>query len=162
MSRAIACHAPNMKWIHAAAATAFLMVSIHTVAPMAQGLDTEKAIDTIVGSDIKMREEKAATDRKRLTRAIEHTSDNITKVRKTFALDTLNIVFLPDLAKQKALAAKLEEHSASVQELREAIESNAMFFHAVNSKGAQLRDIVALEFGKNGSATVFVAGNSTE
>jgi hypothetical protein len=148
--------------IHAMAAAAFLFASAPNVALMAQGLDAEGAIDTIVGSDVRTAEEAAADDQDRLLGAIGNTSANISEVRKKFSLDAMEIIFLPDLAEQDAVAAKIAETEQLIVELRQAIEGSAMFYHAVNSKGVLLRDIVALEFDDDNGVTIFVSGTSPE
>lgn len=145
-------------WLHAVAVTAFLIVSAPSVTLMAQGLDAEGAIDTIVGSDVKTGEEAAAADQERLIGAIENTSANISEVRKKFSLDELEIIFLPDIEQQAVLQAKIAEYENLIVELRQAIEGSAMFYHAVNSKDVLLRDIVALEFDDQNGVTIFVQG----
>lgn len=155
-----ACRHSHPLWLHAAAAAAFLAVSAPNVTLMAQGLDAEGAIDTIVGSDVKTGEEAAAADQERLIGAIENTSDNISEVRKKFSLDELEIIFLPDIEEQAALQAKIAEYENLIVELRQAIEGSAMFYHAVNSKGVLLRDVIALEFDDQNGATIFVQGEA--
>lgn len=161
MTYTTACSNTNAKWLHIAAAAAFLLASSPNVALLAQGLDAEGAIDTIIGSDIETREETAKEDKTRLIAAIENTTANVSEARKKFSLDALNIVFVPDMGEDNGLAEKLDEFAAPIKELREAIEGNAMLYHAVNSEGVLLKDIVALEFDNKNNATVFVAAKST-
>lgn len=147
-------------WLHAIFAAAFLFASIPNVALLAQGLDAEGAIDTIVGSDVTTEKAETAADEDRIVAAIEKSSDNASDVRKRFSIDNVDIVFLPDFGEaETAVEAKLEELKGSVVELREAIQGSAIFYHAIDSRSILLTDIVALEFDDENGVTIFVAGD---
>lgn len=126
---------------------------------MAQGLDTEGAIDAIVGSDVTTGEERAAGDEDRIVAAIENSAQVAAEVRRKFSLDRVEIVFLPDLDDGTTkIEAKLEEFQPQVTELRESIQGSAMFYHAVASRSVMLNDVVALEFDDKNGVTIFVRG----
>lgn len=127
-------------------------------AAIAQGLDAEGAIDTIVGSEVTTGEERASEDESRIVAAIENTAANVGEVRKKFSLDAVEIIFLADLGNDSDVDAKMDEFEQRIVELRQAIEGSAMFYHAVNSHGILLRDIVALEFDDSNGVTIFVSG----
>ena len=153
----IASDRPN--WLHAVFATAFLLASAPNVALLAQGLDSEEAIDTIVGSDVKTGESKTAADEDRILAAIEKSTDNAADVRKRFSIDDVEIVFLPDLGEEEtAVEAKMEEYKDDVAVLREAIQGSAIFYHAIDSRSVLLTDVIALEFHDQNAVTIFVAG----
>ncbi|MEO3997378.1 hypothetical protein [Mesorhizobium sp. CAU 1732] len=154
----------NPAWLHATAFAAFMLISAPNVATtLAQGLDADGAIDTIVGSDVTTGEENSAADEGRIVAAIENTAANISEVRKKFSLDKVEIVFLSDLGDgQTPVEAKLEERKADVTELQKSIEGSAMFYHAVDSRQILLRDVVALEFDDNNGVTIFVAGSDPQ
>lgn len=137
---------------------AFLAVLAPQMPLLAQGLDSSKAIETIIGSDVKTEQESASTDSDRVMKAIDTTSEAISAVHKTFNLDKLEIVFLPDIDRNKALQDKIAQHSQEIKQLREAIEGSAMFFHAVDSRRVSLDDIVAVSFTKDNSVRIYTAG----
>ena len=145
--------------IHMAAMAAFLLVSTPQMALMAQGLDAEGAIDTIVGSDVTTGEEAAGADEERIVAAIENTAETSAEVLKKFSLDRVEIIFLPDLGDDDtAVEAKMAEFEPQIAELREAIQGSAMFYHAIDSRSVLLTDIVALEFDDENGVTIFVRG----
>jgi hypothetical protein len=146
-------------WLHAIFAIAFLFASAPNVALLAQGLDAEGAIDTIVGSDVKTGELKAATDEGRILAAIEKSTENAADVRKRFSIDDVEIVFLPDVGEDTAVEAKLEEFKDGVAALREAIQGSAIFYHAIDSRSVLLTDVVAVEFNDQNGVAIFVAGD---
>lgn len=160
-SRAIAAAAqnPDSRLVHALAGLAFLAALAPQMPLLAQGLDSSKAISTIIGSDVKTEKESAAADRDRLIAAIDKTPDAVSAVHKSFNLDKVEIVFLPDFpGDDGALKTKYEEHSVDIRELREAIEGNAMFFHAVDSRSVMLSSIVAVSFDGESSARIYAMG----
>ncbi|WP_295810766.1 hypothetical protein [uncultured Nitratireductor sp.] len=145
-------------WMVALAlATAFALQS-----PLfAQGLQREEAIDAIVGSEVKTEEVEAESASERIVAAIGATTENARRVRKTFSLDEIDIVFLPDLEeKGSGIAEALAEHESEIEMLRESIEGSALFFHAVDSRSIQLTDVVALEYADDGAVTIFVKGGA--
>lgn len=127
---------------------------------LAQGLDSEGAIDTIVGSDVKTEEKSAVDESERVIAAIEATMDNARIVRRAFNIDEVEIVFLPEVGKgDSGITEKREEFADQIVELQQSIEGSAIFFHAVDSRQILVRDIVAIEFAnENRAATIFVAG----
>ncbi len=152
----------NSSWIHAAAAAAFLLALAPNMALMAQGLETEGAIDAIVGSDVTTGEEAVTADEERIVAAIERTSENTAEVRKRFTLERVDIVFLPDFDdEQTRVDEKLVEYASQIEELRNEIQGSALFYHAVDSRSVLLTDIIAIEFD-NDNATIFVAGRDPE
>lgn len=148
--------------IHAAMAAAFLLASTPHAALLAQGLDAEGAIDTIVGSEVETSEEAAAADEARIIAAIEGSAASAAEVRKLFQLDNVRIVFLPDLDEDgAAIRAKMEEFRDGIAALREAIQGSAIFYYAVDSRSVLLNDIIAIELGEDNDATIFVAGGES-
>ena len=140
------------------AGLAFLAVLAPQMPLLAQGLDSDKAIDAIIGSDVETEKESVAADSEQVMKAIDSTSEAISAVHKTFNLDKLEIVFLPDLERNKALQDKIAQHSQEIEQLREAIEGSAMFFHAVDSRRVSLDDIVAVNFTKDNGVRIYAAG----
>ena len=158
---------PASKWLHAAAAAAFLAASAPHFAVWAQGLDSEQAIDTIIGTEVKEEESRAATDAGRVIAAIEKTRDTITMVRKTSTLDKVDIVFLPDAAAAEGgpppeLVAKVKEHEADIVELRKELEGNAMLYHAIDSRQILLRDVLAVEFVGSKGVVIYAAAKPAQ
>ena len=139
------------------AALALTMVIALQSPLFAQGLKSEEAIDAIVGSEVKTEEVEPETASKRIT------TQNAERVRKTFSLEELDIVLLPDLdRKGQDIAKAIAEHEKEIAILREAIEGSALFFHAVDSRSIQVRDVVALDYGEDGTVTIFVKGGVNE
>lgn len=130
----------------------------------AQGLDSEGAIDTIVGSDVKTEEKSAVDESERVIAAIEATMENAQLVRRAFNLDQVEIVFLPEVGEgDSGITEKREEFADQIVELQQSIEGSAIFYHAVDSRQILVRDIVAIEFAnENRTATIFVAGAAPE
>lgn len=117
----------------------------------AQGLQSPETIDKIIGSEVQEEQMEAAAEMDRVIKAIEMTTDNISIVRKTTALDKIDIVFLTDAAATEggppaAISAKLEEHKEEIIQLRQELEGNAMLYRAIDSRQILLRDILAVEF----------------
>ncbi|MGD9920880.1 MAG: hypothetical protein AB7V13_05445 [Pseudorhodoplanes sp.] len=117
----------------------------------AQGLQDSETIDKIIGSKVQEEQVEAAADMDRVIKAIETTADSIGTVRKTTALDLVDIVFLTDAAASEggppaAISAKLEEHKEEIAQLRQELEGNALLYHAIDSRQILLRDILAVEF----------------
>lgn len=145
-----------------AMAFAFLLGPIaHPV--LAQGLDREEAIDAIVGSDVKTDETSKEAQTERILRSIENTRESAEMVRKTFSLDALEIVYLPDLGDEDGVIEKaLAEREQDIQGLRESLEGSAMFYHAIDSRSILLRDVIAVEFAEDNTVTIFVNGSGRE
>jgi hypothetical protein len=111
----------------------------------------DAAREAIIGSKVTEEQVDAAADPERVIAAIEKTPDNISTVRKTTNLDTVDIVFLPDAAiteggPPREIAAKVEERKDEIAELRQELEGNAMLYHAIDSRQVLMRDVLAVEF----------------
>ena len=148
---------------HAIAATAFILAASPTLPLMAQGLDSEEAIDTIVGAEVATGEKSIGEEQARVVAAVEQSIANATEVRKRFNLEQVEIVFLPELGSEEttALDGTIEENRDAIEELRRAIEGSAIFYHAIDSRSILLRNIVAIEFDDADNVTIFVAGADT-
>ena len=57
---------------------------------------------------------------------------------------------------------KVKEHKEEIVALREAIEGNAMFFHAIDSRSVLTRDVVAVEFDKADGVKIYAAAKPAE
>ena len=156
----ITTHAPQRPGLAHLAAALALMLAVAPGSPlMAQGLDAEGVIDTIVGSKIETNEEAVADDEERIVAAIAQTQDNTGEVRRRFAIDRVDIVFLPDFGeKETSVEAKMTQFEEEIAALRTEIQGSAIFYHAVDSRSVLLNDIVALEFDDDNGVTIFVAG----
>lgn len=129
----------------------------------AQGLDSDEAIDAIVGSEVKTEQATTVEETDRLIEAIGTAGTAAQEVRKTFNLDELDIIFVsPDTAGTPEVVDVLEKNAQSLQTLREAIEGSALFYHAVDSRNILVRDIIAVEYGEESRVTVFVIGEAPE
>lgn len=145
--------------LHTAMLAAFLVAANPAMPLLAQGLDREEAIESIVGSDVETEQHAAEDEQERVVAAIENAMDSAERVRKAFNMNELKIVFLPDVGESASeIDAAIEENQEAIEALRQAIEGSALFYHAVDSRQILLRDIFALEFGDDGDATIFVAG----
>ena len=134
---------------------------------VAQGLDAEGAIDTIVGSEIKEEQADAAADAGKVIAAIDKTEENTSTVRKLTNLDQVEIVFLADAAQTEGgpppeIEAKIEEHSEQIDELRQELEGNAMLYHAIDSREILLRDVLAVEFDNQNGVVIYAAAKPAE
>lgn len=162
---ATATHAPGMGEKTAWRGLPILMALLILVAPVtnlpgfAQGLDREEAIDAIVGSDVKTAETGKEAQVDRVVTAVENAMESTQEVRKAFSLDTLEIVFVPELAGRVEEA--VSEHDEEIEALRDAIEGSAMFYHAVDSRSIMLSDIIAVEFADDNTVTIFVHGKES-
>ncbi|MFC6490789.1 hypothetical protein [Nitratireductor sp. GCM10026969] len=134
----------------------FLLAPLANLPLLAQGLESEEAIDAIVGSDVKTEEVSREEQIDRVVAAIENTRQSAEAVRKAFSLDTLEIVLLPRAKEDGAIEETASEHEEDIELLRQSIEGSAMFYHAIDSRGIMLRDIVAVEFGEDNVVTIFV------
>ena len=142
---------------------AMLFATVFTLTPhmtsLAQTLDNEETIETIVGSEVDTEEQDAASVADRVREAINNTPQMVEKALMAFSLDELKIVFLSDIDNSEINIDKLiAQHQSDITDLRKAIEGNAMFFHSVDSRAILLSDIVALEFDEDHRATIFVSG----
>lgn len=151
---------PMEKFLPILMALAFMLAPLAQHSLMAQGLESEEAIDKIIGSDVKTDETKKDDQTERVVAAIDNTHQNAEAVRKAFSLDTLEIIFLPDIGQgDGAIEEAVERNENEIASLRESIEGSAMFYHAVDSRNILLRNIVAVEFGEDNNVTIFVQGD---
>lgn len=142
--------------------TLAVALAVSAAPSLAQGLDSEGAIDTIVGSDVTTGEETVGADEERILAAIDESVPNAAEVRRKFSLDKVEIIFLPDIDEEgSAVQDKLGEMRAELLELRQAIEGSAMFYHAIDSRRIMLNSVVALEFDEENGVVIFVAGEDT-
>lgn len=142
---------------------ALLLAGIPGQVLLAQGLDAQETIETIVGSPVETAEEAIGADEAGIIAAIENSLDNATDIRKRFTLDNVRIVFLPDLAEkdgaaQNRVRAVMEKYRSEITTLQESIQGSAIFYHAVNSRSILLNNIVAVQFTDKNDVTIFVAG----
>lgn len=146
--------------IHLIVPFAFMLACAPDIALLAQGLDADGAIETIIGSDVETAEEGVASDEARVIAAIANSSQTAAEVRKRFSVDNVTILFLPDLDEKEGEAVKMaiEEFRTGIASLREAIQGSAIFYHAVDSRSVLLDDIIAVEFGDANDVTILVAG----
>jgi len=106
------------------AALACLALISATPPNFAQGLDSEQAIDTIIGSEVEEQQSSAGEEARKVVAAIEKTQDAIATVRKISNVGKLEIVYLPDAAQGSAPPAIREaiaRHEAEIDELRQEI-----------------------------------------
>ncbi len=151
---------------HSARLAILLAGALACAAPaaLAQGLDSEGAIDAIVDSEVKTEELSATEESGRVVTAIDASLDNAQIVRRAFNINEVDIVFLPEIGEgDSGISEKRAENADQIVELQQAIEGSAIFYHAVNSRRILVRDIVAIEFeNENRTATIFVAGAEPE
>lgn len=127
---------------------------------VAQGLNTEEAIEAILGSSVNTTEEHLADDEDRIIAAIERTPENTSEVRRRFNVDRIDIVFVPEFGEEEtAVETKAAEFDVQIAELRNEIQGSAIFYHAVDSRSVLLTDVIALEFDDDNGVTIFVAGS---
>lgn len=128
----------------------------------AQGLDSQKAIETIIGSEVGEEEAAAEADSGKIVAAIEKTLENTSVVRMVTHLDRIDIKFVSDAAATEGglpqeIEAKVEEHKDEIANLRQELEGNAMLYHAIDSRQVLLRDILAIEFDEQSRAIIYAA-----
>lgn len=124
----------------------------------AQGVEADGARDTIIGSDVQTGEVSADDDRGRILEAIGNTSETTQEVRRRFNLGDVSIVLLSDInTTDGPIAEALEANGEAIDELRIALESSAMFFHAIDSRSVLLQNVLALEF-EDDDVIIFAIG----
>jgi hypothetical protein len=145
---------------------AVLLAAILTVAQAgAQGLDNEKAIDTIIGSEVEEQQSRASDETGKIVAAIEKTPEAIDTVRKISKVEKVEIVFLPDAAADGAPAeidAAAARHESEIAELRKEIEGNAMLFHAIDSRSVMMRDVLAVDFDDTAGVVIYAAARKPD
>ena len=142
------------------AAFAALAMLAATPIALTQGLESEQAIDTIVGSEVDEQETRSIAAIDEVLSAIDKTEETTGRVRKVTTLDDVDIVFLSDAAQTEGgpppeIEAKIAEHQDEIAELRKELEGNAMLFHAVDSRNVLMRDIIAVAFSGEGKVTIY-------
>jgi hypothetical protein len=148
-------------WLHGLAALALIATTTPQTMLLAQGLDDPQAVDTIIGSDVEVDQAGTRQAADAVIAAIENTAASIEEVRKTFTLDKVEIVLLPDIDQPDSpVAQKIEQHSEEIDELRQTIEGNPMFYHAADSHSVLVGDIVALEFDDANGVKIYAAGKA--
>lgn len=143
------------------AAIAFLAAPHATVA--AQPLESGRPASTIVDSVIRQEEALSGTEAGKVLSAIDRTRDNISTVRKTTKLDTVDIVFLTDAARSEGgpppvIENKVKQHRDDVAELRLEIEANALLFNVIDSRRVLAEDVLAVEFDDPARIVIYAAG----
>lgn len=143
---------------HTVFAAATLLLFIPPQSLIAQGLDRDGAIDTIIGTDVRVGEEDADSNQRRVIAAIENSAATAAEVRKKFSLDNVEIIFLTGIGDENSpIGAKLQEYEQQVIELRESIQGSAIFYHAVDSRSIMLNRILGVEFDDRNGVTIFVS-----
>lgn len=149
--------------VHGFALAAFVWAAAPAVPLMAQGLESEGAVETIIDAEVQTDEKTVGEEEKRIVAAIDKSQENAAEIRKRFAIDQVEIVFVPELSEgQSALDEKIQENDEAIKELQTAIEGSAIFFHAIDSHQVLLRDVVAVEFAENDRITIFAAGKDPQ
>lgn len=131
-------------------------------AAFAQGLQTEGAIDAIVGSEVREQESTARADRAKIVEAIDRAGESAEAVRKVTDVKSVDIVFLPDASIAEGgppseIEAKLKERESEITSLRQEIEGNALLFHAIDSRQVLMRDVLGIEIGDDKRVVVYAA-----
>jgi hypothetical protein len=151
------CPQPGIP-VHGIALAALIWVAAPAMPLMAQGLQADGAVETIVDAEIRTDRKTVDEEQSRIAAAIERSRENAAEIRKRFAVDEVEIVFVPELAGEPSgLVGKIEQNDEAIGELRAAIEGSAIFFHAIDSRQVLLRDVVAVEFGDDDRITIFAA-----
>ena len=145
-----------------------LVLALLSAAPEtshAQGTADPQAVELIIGTQVQEDEATSRTLHDEVIAAIENIEESTSMIHKVWRLDAVDILFLPDAAATEGgppaeIAAKLHEKRAEIQQMRAALEGNAMLFHAVNSRQLLVQDILAVEFADTGKVRIFAAGTS--
>ncbi|MCO5160936.1 MAG: hypothetical protein M9939_07355 [Mesorhizobium sp.] len=128
----------------------------------AQGLQTEGAIDAIVGSQVREQESTASADHGKILKAIDNAAQSAEVVRKVTDVRSVDIVFLPDAAATEGgppseIEARLKERESEITSLRQEIEGNALLFHAIDSRQVLMRDVLGIEIDDDRRVVVYAA-----
>lgn len=129
---------------------------------LAQGVNNERAIETIIGSQVREQEAPATASIEQVEAAIDRTRESIARVRKTSKLNEVEILFMPDAAAAEGgppqpIEAKLKEKEADIVELRQELEGNAMLYHAIDSRSVMMRDVIAVDFPDENRVVIYAA-----
>lgn len=163
MSSALMTCEPNK--LIATAVMATMVILAAPVQNLAQGLNSQETIDSIVGSEVKEEEKVVRADETEIIEAIEKTAEQTKMVRTTSSLDKVNIVFLADAAEKtlpSAIAEKAEEHKKEISALRDELQGNAMLYHAINSRSILLRDVLAVRFDDKQGVVIYAMAKPAE
>jgi len=139
-------------------ALALMVLSMGRFPVVAQGLESEGAIDAIIGSEVKTDEVTKDGDIDRVVKAVANSRQSAELARKAYNIDSLEIVFVPEV--DENLAKVIEENEADITLLRESIEGSAIFYHAIDSRSIMLTNIIAAEFDEGNEVIIFVKGTS--
>ncbi|MEP7456580.1 hypothetical protein [Phyllobacterium sp. SB3] len=154
------CH--DFRSLNLALVTLFIALAIPCADVIAQGLDAPNVIEKIIGTDVGEDEVAAVQDEKQIIAAIENTVENVNTVRMVTSLNSIKIIFLSDATASEGgpppkVAAKIEAFSDEIAKLRQELEGSAMLYHAINSHGVLIRDVLAIDFDDQERATIYVA-----
>ncbi|MEQ8305453.1 MAG: hypothetical protein RIA09_02745 [Hoeflea sp.] len=139
------------------------VVSVPPAMAQTSASDQQAApVDRIIDSEVHEEQVQTADDSDRVIAAIEKASENTSLVRKVTDLDRVDIVFMPDSAAVEGgppaeIATKLDENSESIDGLRRELESNALLYHAINSRNILITDVVGIEFDGEKHMVIFAA-----
>lgn len=128
-----------------------------------QGVSSDKAVESIMGdSDVRQEEAKTSTEEQKVLAAIDRTAENTSAVRKLSAAKRVDIVFLADASRAEGgppprIERKLKDHASEITELRQEVESNALLFHALDSRRVMTKDILAVDFPDPESIVIYAA-----
>lgn len=145
------------------AVSAGLLLALTLSAPLAsaaaQGLQTDGAVESIVGGEVKADTASVRAEAERVAKAIDDTPAAISEARKRSKVGTVDVVFVPNIEERSEMVReRVAAKEKEIGELRNAIEGSAIFYHAVNSLRVLPRDIVAMEFNDDtDNATIFVS-----
>lgn len=146
-----------------AASLAAAIVSMPAAMAQTSASDQQAApVDRIVDSEVHEEQVQSADDPGRVIAAIEQASENTSLVRKVTDLDRVDIIFMPDSAAVEGgpppeIASKLDENSEGIDGLRRELESNALLYHAINSRNILITDVVGIEFDGDKHVVIFAA-----
>jgi len=138
--------------------------SVPAIAEENLGNRQQQSVERIIGSEVREKQARSEDDTDRIIAAIEKSSENTNRIRKVTNLDRLDIIFMPDSTAVEGgppeeVASRLSEYSRNVDDMRRELESNALFYHAVNSRNILIKDILAIEFDSDTHVVIFAAAN---
>jgi len=127
----------------------------------AQSLD-KTTVDSIVGSEVKEERTTAAASEDKVIEAIDRTAANAALVRKTSGVDQVDIVLLGGTTRGAGglpprISQKLKQHESEVVALRQEIESNALLFHAIDSRRVLTANVLAVDFPDDRTVVIYAA-----
>jgi hypothetical protein len=151
----------DARLLHGVFALAFMLAAASPMAGLhAQGLETEGAVEAIIGSDVKTEETTVEANAERIIAAIENTAEATSAVRTRFNLGEVDIVLLTNLGEpDNPVAAAIDDNREAIEALRVEIEGSAMFYHAVDSNNVMLQNVIAMEFDGDDVTIFAAAGN---